>query len=91
MASTKAEVTVYIDGNDPAVIARMQELIAENERFRTTLTYIQDFTEGFDDMPTLIKDDTWLTDPVRYKEVALRTVYDAATQALDDTTPPASG
>lgn len=83
MASTIAEVTVHIDSDDPAVIARMQELITENERLRRVLTYIQDFTEGFDDMPTLIKDDTWLNDPVRYKEVALRTVYDAATQALE--------
>lgn len=37
MASTKSEVTVYIDGNDPAVIARMQELITENERYRRAL------------------------------------------------------
>lgn len=49
MASTKAEVTVYIDGNDPAVIARMQELITENAELKTeihTLTEERDTAEA---------------------------------------------
>jgi hypothetical protein len=51
MASNLAEVTVYIDSNDPAVVARMQELIAENERLgkerdaavRVLIRYISPF------------------------------------------------
>jgi hypothetical protein len=42
MASNLATVTVHIDSNDPAVIARMQELIAENERFRRALEWYAD-------------------------------------------------
>lgn len=42
MANAKAQVTVYIDSNDPVVVARMQELVTENELFRRTLEWYAD-------------------------------------------------
>lgn len=39
MANAKAQVTVYIDSNDPVVVARMQELVTENELFRRALEW----------------------------------------------------
>lgn len=57
MASANAEITVYIDSNDPAVVARMQQLIADNERYRRALEWYAD--EGNYNTPYVYIGDYW--------------------------------